>query len=350
MRIEYKKEGEITGILDTMISNSDYHGLPNIWYLSSSDLKKIVEKSGDHVMYDKMNPPVRRGKEIRNKHFDFGNAFHSKVLEPGIFNDDYYRDLPITVDNYPDAIIGNDAMKNVIREWNEGADKNDKYKLSTLKNKADLMKVCKVINPNIILFDEIKEGISDLRMGRTPISEDDWDLMNKMETQLQTSDMFTEHFIAGEGEKSLSEVSFFCADFHGIQVKVRPDRIKFLQQGFDDQPTVVSMGDLKTTRRSSWKGFKLDVVSYGYHTSAALYIDVIAKVTGKAPDFHWIACEKSSYCPTAWYQISDKMYNEGQRNYMEGIEKALETRQKDRDSDVHPVFNGYPAEYVMGMI
>lgn len=69
-----------------------------------------------------------------------------------------------------------------------------------------------------------------------------------------------------------SELSFFWIDEEtGIQCKVRPDYFR---------PDIGSIVDYKTTKNHTEDGFPREIVNYGYHFSAAFYIEGVEKVAG----------------------------------------------------------------------
>ena len=69
--------------------------------------------------------------------------------------------------------------------------------------------------------------------------------------------------------------------------------------------------DLKMMADADPNNFKRSVYRYGYHISAAMYVEgVAAQYGGAAPDFIWAVCEKGSG-DIAFYKASDEMMSEG---------------------------------------
>jgi len=93
-------------------------------------------------------------------------------------------------------------------------------------------------------------------------------------------------------------------------VKIRPD----VKKG-------TMMADLKTCIDASEKGFGRAVVNFGYHTSAAFYLDIGSAIDGiDYTDWHWICVEKTAPYLVAIYQPDAEMIERGREKYLQALE------------------------------
>lgn len=93
--------------------------------------------------------------------------------------------------------------------------------------------------------------------------------------------------------------------------------------------------DLKTTSDASPAAFARSVVHWGYHTQAALYVDVITEVGDSMapgpdftspPEFYWIAVEKTAPFSVAVYHATEATLNAGRAALAEARERLSERR------------------------
>ena len=114
-------------------------------------------------------------------------------------------------------------------------------------------------------------------------------------------------FLSGDGFNELSIV--WVEKETGVLCKARLDRVAPI----NDWPT---LGDLKSTKDASRRAFERSVASYGYHVSAAHYLDgleTLKPVPAGNPfrRFMWFAVESSPpYC-AAVYEITDEALAQG---------------------------------------
>lgn len=201
----------------------DYHASSAI---GRSNLFKI-SKSPLHYKYNIDN---RDSKE--SKAFVFGRAFHTLVLEPEKWSDEY--------------II---------------APKIDKR---TKEGKAALSEI----------------SLS----GKTLIDQEDFDKMQLMSDSIN-SNKYAKRLLDGE-----HEVSYYWQDeFTGLNCKCRCDcRVSLPNNDFD------IIVDVKTCTNAETEHFVRDSIKYGYDLQSAMYSTGISKVENKPHKFVFIAIEKEA--------------------------------------------------------
>lgn len=133
----------------------------------------------------------------------------------------------------------------------------------------------------------------------------------------------------GEAEKTL------CTELFGVKVKVRADYI-----------TPGKVIDVKTTSGSlKPESISYTCHKYDYDLSAALYVDVFAKLTGMAHDFYFVFVSKDPV-DIQVFKASKQMIDNGRRKY----KKALRIIQKCRASGVYfsdDIQEIYLADYML---
>ena len=97
------------------------------------------------------------------------------------------------------------------------------------------------------------------------------------------------------------------------------------------------VADVKTALDISWEGFSRACAKYGYHLSAAMYVEGIEQVSGVRPDWSFIALEKGPpYCAAA-YKASEGFLARGRND----LRQALRALAHCRESGRYP---GYQAD------
>jgi hypothetical protein len=137
------------------LTNEEYHN--NKTHISSSGLKLIAKKSVFHYLNQ---------KPFTSKSMNLGSAIHSILLEPGLFDSEFYV--------------------------------SEKFDMRT---KAGKLKA--------------SESIS-IANGRTIINEDDYKIIQSIQLQFNDNDL-AQYYCKG-----LIEGSFF-GEINGVKVRVRPD-------------------------------------------------------------------------------------------------------------------------------
>lgn len=87
--------------------------------------------------------------------------------------------------------------------------------------------------------------------------------------------------------------------------------------------------DLKMMADADPTNFKRSVYRYGYHISAAMYIEGVAQHYGTVPDFVWAVCEKGSG-KIAFYTPSSELLSEGAVKVGTGM--AIYAKCKDKNN------------------
>src|SRR5690606_1177382 len=130
------------------------------------------------------------------------------------------------------------------------------------------------------------------------------------------------------GEIELSHYT----ELNGVKVKVRPDKLKKR-----------ACIDLKTTDDASPAGFARSCHEFGYHISAALYLDVLETFGGKPRKFMFIAQEKKWPYVAQVYVASDALLAQGRYEYtiaLERYKEALENGAKGYEIYAEPGMQG----------
>jgi len=140
-----------------------------------------------------------------------------------------------------------------------------------------------------------------------------------MPSQKDLADSMKQQFHANPYAPKFLEGAVFeetvCTEINGVKVKVRTD----LRQG-------TNIGDVKTTA----SGVSIDecintCIGWKYDLSAALYCDVLEKVTGKKHDFYFYFISKQNgQCRT--FKASEQFIENGRRKYLDAIEYIKEGR------------------------
>lgn len=114
----------------------------------------------------------------------------------------------------------------------------------------------------------------------------------------------------GEAEKSA------CAILDGVKVKIRADYLR--------NDMIV---DLKTTKSSlEVRQIAKSCAKYHYDLSAALYVDVIQKITGVEVPFMLIFIDKNTF-DVAVFKASQQMIENGRRKYKAALKKLKQYRE-----------------------
>jgi hypothetical protein len=113
--------------------------------------------------------------------------------------------------------------------------------------------------------------------GKIPLLTKDWEQVNAMRDSVMAHPLAREAFT-----KHLAEQSVFWEE-NGMTLKCRPDAWR-----------PGSLIDLKTTRDANPNEFGKTAHEYGYHQSAAHYIDGVKAATGEELPFRFVLVEKTA--------------------------------------------------------
>lgn len=240
-------------------------------FTSASQLKKIASTSLAHFKFERENPKEPTAALI------FGNAYHTLILEPERFKEEYFT-------------LGMDAIPK------PGSD------FRNAENKA------------------WKERELAKNAGKTFLSNEDWITLFGMKEALENYPNFM--FLLSNG---VAEESYF-AEIDGQGVRVRPDYVsKF------------GIVDLKTCQDASLDAFGRDAAKMRYLIQAALYTDVLRAFRGgDEPPFFFLAQEKTAPYIPQMYRVPSYLIEAGRAQYQDAL-RALFTAQT---TDIWSAYEG----------
>lgn len=159
---------------------------------------------------------------------------------------------------------------------------------------------------------------------REEIDPDDHACAARVAEAVQRHPMAKELLAQGTAEASI----YWTDRSTGVRCRMRPDFIS------DRGPFLV---DLKSASDAGERAFMRSAWSYGYHMTAAFYIDGYRELTGETREYVFAAWEKDEPHASAWYYAEQDFIKAGHDEY-----KALLVRYaRCLDADRWP---GYPAE------
>lgn len=133
-------------------------------------------------------------------------------------------------------------------------------------------------------------------------------------------------------EDGVHEQSLYWVDPDtGVLCKCRPDWWRSFM-----------LADLKTTIDASEDGFQRAVFNFGYHISAAMYLDGVKEHTGEPlEDFVFSVVEKEPPYAVANYRINEEDIAIGRKQYKQALETYARCMEKGTERRHWP---GYPLE------
>ncbi|MFH5806656.1 PD-(D/E)XK nuclease-like domain-containing protein [Alienimonas sp. DA493] len=217
------------------------------------------------LMGDGMTVNMRRLKafldgEIGHKSSDelrFGRAFHCQLLEPHLFTDEF--------------VVLDLCEKKVNREQPDGSKKQEPCGNAAKYMTADGSPRC------------------GLKGHKPPKAEELEDYVTPAEREMirRMREAANEHpEVRAIHNRGGSEVCV-VADMHGQRCKARLD--KFVRSRDGAWIVDIKTIDPKKLHRDGWSKA---IDSHNYHVKAAFYIDIVAAVLGRRPEFLWVACGK----------------------------------------------------------
>jgi hypothetical protein len=130
-----------------------------------------------------------------------------------------------------------------------------------------------------------------------------------------------------------AEVSYVWNDkATGVLCKCRPDWLN------ED-----AIWDLKSCLDASPDGFSRACAKYGYHISAAFYVEGVHKLTGRRLPFRFIAAEKDAPYAVAVFEASEAFLRNGGRLVRRALERLVRCRERS-------VWPGYQPEGEIEML
>ena len=262
-----------TGIYDNLDEDA-YHADESL----SSSIIKEMRRSPRHALARAMHV---RGET--SKTLTLGRLLHACVLEPERFAQDYAP--PLDQAAYPDAMVSQEDYKACCKTLG----------LPVSGTKAALKERIKEAADDAQFWDDI---LADYTGSRTLISQADFEIcagvMNSVRQHTKASKVFT----GGVSERSL----FWVDPKTELPCRARLDYYR------EDLGVVF---DLKTTSDARLESFQRDVFKYGYHLSAAHYLEGCRQLGLKATAFAWLAIEKEPPYAIGLYMASPEMLQTG---------------------------------------
>ncbi len=156
----------------------------------------------------------------------------------------------------------------------------------------------------------------------------------QMDTAINMTDSLATSRVAQllKVNETACEASIFYTDpATGIDCRVRPD---FMIKPCDAFPTGLIV-DLKTTDNASPTAFMRTITNFGYHLSAAMYLDGYEAEFGVRPAYIWLVVERDAPYAVASYTPTDEMLERGKAD----LDRALATLRTCMDSDHYPAYS-----------
>ena len=272
------KPGIYDGCPDT-----DYHSAPGV----SSSILKEMGRSPAHCRAKRDGD-----RDKRTKALDTGIILHCAVLEPERFAREYA--LPPMRINYPNALATVEEMKS--RCETEGLPKTGK--------KDDLMARLREHDKHIELWDDI---LAEYRENKILLSEADMELCQGVMASVAAHSKAMKAFQGGVAERTL----VWEDEATGELCRARMDYYR------EDLGMIF---DLKSCRDARHDPFQRDIPKYGYHISAAMYLEGARACGLKATGFAWLAIEKEPTYAIGLYMASAEMLMEGDDRFREYLD------------------------------
>jgi hypothetical protein len=178
-----------------------------------------------------------------------------------------------------------------------------------------------------------------LAEGKQPLLVKEWLQVQAMQEAVMSHPVARAAFIGHKAEQSV----FWDED--GLMLKCRPDAWK---------PGVLV--DLKTTRDANPNEFGKTAYEYGYHQSAAHYIDGVKAATGEELPFHFVLVEKTEPYLVSVVELDIEAINLGRqlndrakRIYRECVETGTWPGYPNADLISLPMWAIYKAEELLGI-
>ena len=248
----------------TDISNNDYHTSAGY---SSTTIKKFLNQTPASILFEKTNKP----KDDKPA-YSLGSAVHSLILEPEKFDDDF-------------AVTGNWNLRT-----NLGKETRDRF---VAENQGKI-----IITP---------EDYAQARMMANSVLDHPMSSACLTGTKNENSIFWKEDFESREVEGLNLE----------ILLKVRPDAIS------TDYPIIY---DIKTCKSAAYKDFQKDIVNFGYHISAAMYLKGVnscEEFTNQKfyDSFCFICVEKEPPYQVAVYELDPEFLRIGAMFFNKALER-----------------------------
>lgn len=254
------------------ISAEDYHGreICDAPSISSSGLKTIIDRSPLHYWWNSpLNP--NRPAESTKRHFAIGKAAHDILLLESRWPERYHV-LPAT------------------------------FNARATKEQAA----------------QHAERDAAIEAGMTILRHEDAQVAEAMAAAIRRNKFAAAALTNGQPEQTLA----WQDKETGVWLRARPDFLPAKR---------LFIPDLKTAADASPDAFRRAMASFGYHQSAALYMDGIEAVFGQRPSaFFFIVVEKEAPHCVALYQIPEDDIHRGRMLNRKAIQTFADCLSRDR--------------------
>lgn len=259
------------------MSNADYHGDPDS--LSSSGAKLLAREGGAALFHYQQTHPTQPTPAM-----EFGTAAHAWILE-GI-----------------EPIVFEPGIKF------EGLDGKEYTLTKGRDTKAGRA------------FAELQ---AEKHPGIPIVSRSDYEHLAGMREAV-LNNLETARLLALPGR---SEVSIFWKTDKGVTLKCRPD---YLPDEKDPELGYRPIIDLKTTTDATRDGFRRSAIKFGYHQSAAWYMEGLAKAgIDNAAQMVFIAVEKTPPYLVGVYYFDDEALLVGNDENCRAVDTYISCRALD---------------------
>lgn len=245
------------------MSAEEYHSNPDV--VGHSALVSILQSP------KRYRASLLEGRTVTEA-MEFGTAFHTRVLEPELFEQTY-----------------------------------------VVKPKFDRRKTA----------DKEAEAAWDAKNeGKKAISESGLkDLGGMFESIME------EPHIEVMIKNSYREKSFFWTDEDtGIDCRIRPDILVYDAQ----TKKIIAVADLKSTQNASKEKFRKEISDRGYDLQAAFYADAISEALGRAIPFYLIPVESVFPFGAASYEVGSVTMEVGRKKYRTALQLLQWCRANNR--------------------
>lgn len=279
------------------LSAAEYHA--NTEAIGHSSLVKILTTPAHYKEY-RDNPPEPKAA------MEFGTAFHSLLLEPESFVNEY-------------AVINESDLQGTLVSLDDYKTAAAALGITVGKMKKDELKdaVAAFKDPR---FQSREERIADLYGGKVLLEPAEMHALESM-----CSNARAHRGIANLLAHGRSEVSGFWVDEEtGILCKLRLD---WLSEDPHGRP--VAIADAKKARDAGSRGFSNAIGDYGYDIQAAFYTDGMKALTGWTLPFYFIPVEDKAPFAACCYKASDAMIETGRAKYRAALQMLKWCREND---------------------
>ena len=250
------------GIATKYISNEDYHN--DREYKSTSVLKAMLKNPREYYYKYVLNETEEKPRNMSS--MNLGSYIHGAILEPELQEKEF-------------AVYSGKVKRG--KDWEKFKDQNQGKTIITTSQERIAEKIISAFQESSLILGDKEEEI-----------------------------FLSSFYTGGEAEETVTAI------IDGMPIKVRFDYRKFKQGKY------ASINDIKTTFENMKWAHKSVVEnickSWQYDISAALYCDIIEKVTGVKHDFFFTFLSTGDF-GVRHVKASEQFLSEGRRKYKEAI-------------------------------